>query len=84
MEAAGACGVVEVPASRGLVEGSSSPPNSESPEGFGDLTNSCCIQEERGETPGREDCQMDPRVGEMDRASEKPVDRKGLGKYQQR
>ncbi|KAL2087756.1 hypothetical protein ACEWY4_016584 [Coilia grayii] len=79
MEATGACGI-DVSTSRGLVEGSSSPPNSESLEGFGDLMNSCCIQEERGETPGREDCQIDPLVGELDRASDKNLDRKGLGK----
>lgn len=73
-------------AARGLVEGSSSPPNSDNPcsdnmEDFGAMMSNCCIQEERGETPGREDCQIDPLVGEMDRASDKSLDRKGLGKY---
>ncbi|XP_031414953.1 gamma-taxilin isoform X2 [Clupea harengus] len=82
MEATGACGI-DVAAVRGLVEGSSSPPNSDNRcvdnlEDFVETMTSCCIQEERGETPGREDCQIDPLVGELDRASEKK--RKGLGK----
>ncbi|XP_076159161.1 gamma-taxilin isoform X1 [Alosa pseudoharengus] len=81
MEASG----IDVGSARGLVEGSSSPPNSDNPcadnlEDFGDMMSSCCIQEERGETPGREDCQIDPLVGELDRASDKSLDRKGLGK----
>ncbi|KAM6977860.1 gamma-taxilin [Aplochiton taeniatus] len=61
MEAAGVCAVDM--ASRGLVGGSDSPPDLDSPSredvvGFG-LVGVCCAaeeEEERGETPGREDC----------------------------
>lgn len=69
MDTAGVCGMEA--ATRGVVEGSSSPPASITPSQdnlgeFGGLINTSCNQEVRGETPGREDCQIDPREGELD------------------
>lgn len=42
-----------------------------------------CYQEiSRGETPGREDCRIDPPDGEVAPDSNKSNDKKGLGKCQ--
>ncbi|XP_064814170.1 gamma-taxilin [Oncorhynchus masou masou] len=87
MEAAGFCGM-EV-ATRGLVggSGSSSPPELDSPGsqehlGMFELVSSCCSEEVRGETPGREDCPLDPNNDELDPGGGggKIKDQKGLGK----
>uniref|UniRef100_A0AAZ3RV78 Taxilin gamma n=2 Tax=Oncorhynchus tshawytscha TaxID=74940 RepID=A0AAZ3RV78_ONCTS len=87
MEAAGFCGM-EV-ATRGLVggSGSSSPPELDSPGsqehlGMFELVSSCCSEEVRGETPGREDCPLDPNNAELDPGGGggKIKDQKGLGK----
>ncbi|XP_070968867.1 gamma-taxilin-like isoform X2 [Oncorhynchus clarkii lewisi] len=88
MEAAGFCGM-EV-ATRGLVggSGSSSPPELDSPGsqehlGMFELVSSCCSEEVRGETPGREDCPLDPNNAELDPGGGgggKIKDPKGLGK----
>uniref|UniRef100_A0A8C7HZM1 Taxilin gamma n=2 Tax=Oncorhynchus kisutch TaxID=8019 RepID=A0A8C7HZM1_ONCKI len=87
MEAAGFCGM-EV-ATRGLVggSGSSSPPELDSPGsqehlGMFELVSSCCSEEVRGETPGREDCPLDPNNAELDPGGggSKIKDQKGLGK----
>eukprot|EP00063_Salmo_salar_P065148 XP_014039983.1 PREDICTED: gamma-taxilin-like [Salmo salar] len=87
MEATGFCGM-EV-ATRGLVggSGSSSPPELDSPGsqehlGMFELVSSCCSEEVRGETPGREDCPLDPNNAELDPGGGggKIKDQKGLGK----
>jgi hypothetical protein len=87
MEAAGFCGM-EV-ATRGLVggSGSSSPPELDSPGsqehlGMFELVSSCCSEEVRGETPGREDCPLDPNNAELDPGGGggKIKDQKGLGR----
>uniref|UniRef100_A0AAY4CA07 Taxilin gamma n=1 Tax=Denticeps clupeoides TaxID=299321 RepID=A0AAY4CA07_9TELE len=80
MEAAGVCGIDM--GARGHIEGSSSPPELDNPgpDEFGELVSSCCGGEVRGETPGREDCQIDHLDGEMDPTADKSQDKKGLGK----
>uniref|UniRef100_A0A8C1ARJ0 Taxilin gamma n=2 Tax=Cyprinus carpio TaxID=7962 RepID=A0A8C1ARJ0_CYPCA len=77
-ETIGVCGLE----ARGLVEGSSSPPDVETPsrdnvEDFARLVSS---EEERGETPGREDRSPDPLDGESDPNAEKTKDQKAFGK----
>uniref|UniRef100_A0A8K9V496 Taxilin gamma n=1 Tax=Oncorhynchus mykiss TaxID=8022 RepID=A0A8K9V496_ONCMY len=76
-------------ATRGLVggSGSSSPPELDSPGsqehlGMFELVSSCCSEEVRGETPGREDCPLDPNNAELDPGGGgggKIKDPKGLG-----
>ncbi|CAB1327473.1 unnamed protein product [Coregonus sp. 'balchen'] len=86
MEATGFCGM-EV-ATRGLVggSGSSSPPELDSPGcqehvGVFELVSGSCSEEVRGETPGREDCPLDPNNAELDPGrGGKIKDQKGFGK----
>ncbi|XP_060773809.1 gamma-taxilin-like [Neoarius graeffei] len=83
METTSVCGMEA--ATRGLVEGSSSPPASVTPSQdnlgeFGGLINSCCNEEVRGETPGREDCQIDPLEGELDSSGDQNKDQNMFGK----
>lgn len=82
METTSVCGMEA--ATRGLVEGSSSPPASvTTPQDnlgeFGGLINSCCNEEVRGETPGREDCQIDPLEGELDSSGDQNKDQNMFG-----
>ncbi|KAK9966392.1 hypothetical protein ABG768_003504 [Culter alburnus] len=77
-EIIGVCGLE----ARGLVEGSSSPLDVETPtqdnmEDFAGLVSS---EEERGETPGREDSNPDPLDEELDPKAEKTKDKKAFGK----
>ncbi|XP_042622944.1 gamma-taxilin-like isoform X1 [Cyprinus carpio] len=74
-EIIGVCGLE----ARGLVEGSSSPPDVETPSQE-DLTGLVSGEEERGETPGREDSNPDPLDGEMDPNAEKTKDHNPFGK----
>ncbi|KAK3533513.1 hypothetical protein QTP70_023335 [Hemibagrus guttatus] len=83
METTGVCGMDA--ATRGLVEGSSSPPASVTPSPdnlaeFGELINTCCNEEVRGETPGREDCRIDPLEGELDSSGNQNKDQNMFGK----
>lgn len=73
-EIIGVCGLE----ARGLVEGSSSPPDVETPSQE-DLTGLVSGEEERGETPGREDSIPDPLDGEMDPNAEKTKDHNPFG-----
>ncbi|XP_060734375.1 gamma-taxilin isoform X2 [Tachysurus vachellii] len=83
METTGVCGIEA--ATRGLVEGSSSHPVSviPSPDNFGEfggLINTCCNEEVRGETPGREDCRIDPLEGELESSGDQNKDQNMFGK----
>ncbi|XP_030627821.1 gamma-taxilin [Chanos chanos] len=78
MDTTGVCGI-EV-ATRGLVEGSSSPPDLGEPPQDNTQEYSCCTDEVRGETPGREDCQVEPHDGDLDPTTDKNKGQKGLGK----
>ncbi|KAI5626630.1 gamma-taxilin [Silurus asotus] len=80
METTGVCGMEA--ATRGLVEGSSSPPASVTPSQgeFGGLINTCCNEAVRGETPGREDCRLDPLEGELDSSGDQNKDKNMFGK----
>lgn len=76
-EIIGVCGLE----ARGLVEGSSSPLDVETPtqdnmEDFAGLVSS---EEERGETPGREDSNPDHLDEELDPKAEKTKDKKAFG-----
>lgn len=73
-EIIGVCGLE----ARGLVEGSSSPPDVETPsqDNVEDFTGLVSSEEERGETPGREDSNPDPLDGELD---PKTKDQKAFG-----
>lgn len=79
METASVCGLEA--ATRGLVEGSSSPPGSVTPsqEEFGGLLNACRNEEVRGETPGREDCRIDALEGELDSTGDQNKDQNMFG-----
>lgn len=82
METTGVCGMEA--AARCLVEGSSSPPASvtTSQDNLGEfkgLINTCCNQEVRGETPGREDCRIDPLEGELDSSGNQNKDQNIFG-----
>lgn len=82
METTAVCGIEA--ATRGLVEGSSSPPASVTPSPdtlgeFGGLINTCCTEEVRGETPGREDCRIDPLEGELDSSGNQNRDQNMFG-----
>lgn len=82
METAGVCGLEAT--ARGLVEGSSSPPASVTPSQdklaeFGGLMNTGCSDEVRGETPGREDCRIDPLEGELDPRGDQNKDQNMFG-----
>lgn len=81
METTGVCGL-EV--TRGLVEGSSSPPatTKDDLEEFEGLFKTCCSDEARGETPGREDCQIHHLDGELDPNSDQNKDQKTFGELQ--
>lgn len=82
METTGVCGIEA--ATRGLVEGSSSHPASviPSPDNFGEfggLINTCCNEEVRGETPGREDCRIGPLEGELESSGDQNKDQHMFG-----
>lgn len=82
MDTAGVCGMEA--ATRGLVEGSSSPPASVTPSednlgDFGGLITTCCNDEVRGETPGREDCRIDLPEGELDSRGDQNKDQNMFG-----
>nr|XP_023656704.1 gamma-taxilin-like isoform X1 [Paramormyrops kingsleyae] len=79
MESTGMC-VMEV-ASRGLVRPGEplALPDLESPSAE-ELDMPCYQEISRGETPGREDCRIDPPDGEVAPDSNKSKDKKGLGK----
>lgn len=71
-EIIGVCGLE----ARGLVEGSSSPLDVETPsqDNMEDFVRLVSSEEERGETPGREDSNPDPLDGELDPNAEKTKD----------
>ncbi|XP_043108015.1 gamma-taxilin isoform X1 [Puntigrus tetrazona] len=77
-EIIGVCGLE----ARGRVEGSSSPPDMETPsqDNVEDFAGLVISEEERGETPGREDSNPDPLDGELDPNAEKTKDQKAFGK----
>ncbi|XP_017333194.2 gamma-taxilin isoform X1 [Ictalurus punctatus] len=83
METAGVCGMEA--ATRGLVEGSSSPPANVTPSQdnlgeFGGLINTCCSEEVRGETPGREDCRIEPLEGGLETSGVQNKEQNMFGK----
>jgi len=76
-EIIGVCGLE----ARGLVEGSSSPLDVETPsqDNMVDFVGLVSSEEERGETPGREDSNPDPLDGDLDPNAEKTKDHKSFG-----
>ncbi|XP_026862674.2 gamma-taxilin [Electrophorus electricus] len=83
METTSVCGIEAGP--RGVVDGSSSPPDMGTPSRdnlgeFGELGNICCSEGVRGETPGREDCQLDPLESELDPSSDQNKEQSMFGK----
>ncbi len=76
-EIIGVCGLE----ARRLVEGSSSPPDVETPsqDNVEDFAGLVISEQKRGETPGRENSNPDPLDGDLDPNAEKTKDQKSFG-----